>query len=199
MKWALIPLLGGMLATLPSCGNLAASMNSQSFDPSTNPLDSPGSHRRQSAPVDAGPKYTPGSWVEVTDVNASFYRRFPRGTEQPDASFAVGTPLKVVGEKGSYVKVETEGGQIGYVPAIMVADKSAGTQIPIVPTESLPPGPAPIDPVDPGAVPPPTLAPSIDPADDPGISAPEPEVPPISVEEATPPSGPVVPPDPLGE
>lgn len=203
MKRALlIPLVGVAALVLPSCSQVATSLT-QPLDGDFNPLDAPGSRSRK-ASRDAGPKYAAGSWVEVMDANAMFYRKFPKANEQPDSSLRVGTPLKVVGEQGSYVKVETEGGQIGFVPAIMVADKSSAIQVPIVPGTAAP-APTYIDPIDPGATgfsgpaPVPTLPlPGPDlpgpRSDDPPFLAPEPEVPPISVEEAP---APVVPPDPV--
>ena len=79
MKRALlIPLMGATAVAVTSCGNLSSSLNSQNFDPNNNPLDSPGSRNRD-AEIDTGPKYPPGSWVEVTDSNAGLYRREPRG------------------------------------------------------------------------------------------------------------------------
>ncbi|MFP6867215.1 MAG: SH3 domain-containing protein, partial [Roseibacillus sp.] len=138
---------------------------------------------------DTEPKYTPGSYLEVTDTNAVLYRRYPRGNAQPDQNLAMGTQLKVLGEQGSYVKVETEGGQIGFVPDIMVGTRLTGNELPLIPID--PSGQGPIDPS--GLTPLPPLG------GDPGFVAPDPEVPPISVEEApTPDSPPIVPPDPVG-
>ncbi len=192
MKRALqIPLMGAMAVMVSSCGGLATSQGSQNFDPSIDPLDSPG--RRTTKVTE--PKYTPGSYLEVTDTNAVLYRRYPRGNVQPDQSLAMGTQLKVVGEQGSYVKVETEGGQIGFVPAIMVGTRLTGNELPLIPID--PSGQGPIDPIDPSGLTP--LPPGSPLGGDPGFVAPDPEVPPISVEEApTPDSPPIVPPDPVG-
>jgi hypothetical protein len=192
MKYALqIPLMGAMAVLISSCGNLASSLNRQNFDPSTNPLDSPGSGR--SAAVDTGPIYPLGTYVEVTNSNAVIYHRYPKGNAQPDQSLSVGTPLKVVGEKGSYVKVETKTGQIGFVPALMVGAQPAAEELPpLLGIDS-------IDPVDPNGLPAFPLG-----SEDLPFVAPEPEVPPISVEETRGPTPapaplPVVPPDPLSE
>ncbi|MFP6876941.1 MAG: SH3 domain-containing protein [Roseibacillus sp.] len=194
MKRALqIPLMGAMAVMVSSCGGLATSPNSQNFDPSIDPLDSPG--RRTTK--DTEPKYTPGSYLEVTDTNAVLYRRYPRGNAQPDQNLAMGTQLKVLGEQGSYVKVETEGGQIGFVPAIMVGTRLTGNELPLIPID--PSGQGPIDPIDPSGLTP--LPPGPPLGGDPGFVAPDPEVPPISVEEAPTPDSPpppIVPPDPVG-
>ncbi|NIP97123.1 MAG: hypothetical protein GWO24_28300, partial [Akkermansiaceae bacterium] len=160
MKGALeIALIGAVAVTLSSCGDFGL-RSGASFDPSLDPLDSPG-RRKDTGPIDTGPYHTPGSYVQVTDQNAAFYEQYPRGSEQPDRRLVVGTSLKVVGSQGSYVKVETEAGQIGFVPAIMLSERSEGTNLPIVP--AVPGGsgetPAAIDPIDPTPVPSPLPAP----------------------------------------
>ena len=200
MKIALqIALMGVPVLLVASCGNFFAP-KSQTFDPSIDPLDSPGKLKKADQPVDVGPKFTPGSYVEVSDPNAGFYRRHPRGNERPDHRLGMGTPLKVVGEQGSYVKVETEAGLIGYVPAIMVSDKSRSSNVPIAPAPGRTvPVPASIDPIDQVDLAP-LPAPDLDPlpgGNDIPFVAPEPEVPPISVEESPAPAPPIVPPDPV--
>jgi len=180
MKRVIQPfLLGTMGALISSCGGLALSRD---YDSSNNPLDSPGSQRGAEA-INGGPRYAPGSYVEVTDANAGLYRRFPKGDMQPSAKLVPGTQLKVLSEKGSYVKVETESGQIGYVPAIMVSDRVSDSTL--VPLEGTAVVLAPVDPADPESLQP------LSPADASSFVAPEPEVPPISVERSEAP----VPPD----
>jgi hypothetical protein len=161
-----------MGALISSCGGLAPSGD---YDSSTDPLDSPGSQRRAEA-VNGGPRYAPGSYVEVTDANAGLYRRFPKGDMQPSTKLVPGTQLKVLSEKGSYVRVETESGQIGYVPAIMVRDRMADSTL--VPLEGTALPLAPVDSTDLENLPP------LPPADPSSFVAPEPEVPPISVERS---------------
>jgi hypothetical protein len=114
--------------------------------------------------------------VEVTDANAGLYRRFPKGDMQPSTKLVPGTQLKVLSEKGSYVRVETESGQIGYVPAIMVRDRMADSTL--VPLEGTALPLAPVDSTDLENLPP------LPPADPSSFVAPEPEVPPISVERS---------------
>ncbi|MDP7657348.1 MAG: SH3 domain-containing protein, partial [Roseibacillus sp.] len=126
--------------------------------------------------VNGGPRYAPGSYVEVTDANAGLYRRFPKGDMQPSTKLVPGTQLKVLSEKGSYVRVETESGQIGYVPAIMVRDRMADSTL--VPLEGTALPLAPVDSTDLENLPP------LPPADPSSFVAPEPEVPPISVERS---------------
>ena len=166
-----VSVLGMMVALFSSCGNM---YSSRDFDSSTNPLDSPGSQRRGEA-GDDGSGYVPGSYVEVIDPNAGLYLRFPDDRAQPALKLAPGTQLKVLSEKGSYVKVETEAGQIGYVPAIMVNRQSDST---LVPLEGTAVPLAPVDPADPESLQP------LPPADGSSFVAPEPEVAPISEERS---------------
>lgn len=72
-----------------------------------------------------GPTYRPGQWVETVMPNATFFNKMPRGSATADKVLSLGSPLKVISTKDSYLKVELEGGSVGYVPAIMVAEPSA--------------------------------------------------------------------------
>ena len=180
LRVAQIPLCGIAIVLLSSCGGFRSNGN---YDSSMSPLDSPGSQRRGAADEDSS-GFAPGSYVEVTDVNAGLYFRFPGANRQPDETLALGTPLKVINERGSYLRVETASGQIGFVPTIMVSN-SVSSQGVVVPEGTIVPA-TPGDPADP-----PSLGnPSPDPGGNAPFLAPEPEVPPISVERAeTPPPG----------
>lgn len=134
------------------------------LDGSFDPLDSPGSSRN--TPVeDTGPRYQTGQWLETSMPNTAFFPRVPRGNEQPTKTLVSATPLRVLAMEGTYVKVELENGEIGYVPTIMVGEKPSPNEIPIVPVapESL--------------LEPPMVGP--------GGRAPDPEIEPLSVEDAT--------------
>ena len=163
------------MALLSSCGNVASSQN---FDPSTDPLDSPGSQRRGEV-RNEGPRYAPGSYVEVTDANAGLYRRFPDEEAQPSLKLASGMQLKVLKERGSYLQVETASGEIGFVPAIMVNDWGAVSS-PALPEGTLVPV-TPVDPADPLG---PASPASRLPAGNTPFAAPDPEVAPISEERS---------------
>lgn len=137
------------------------------LDGDFNPLDSPGTALGTAAVEDTGPRYQTGQFVETTMPNTAFFNRVPRPNEQPARTLASATPLRVIATQGTYVKVELESGEIGFVPAIMVGEKPSPNEIPIVP-------------VTPGNVlPQPTIGP-----DGTGL-APEPEIEPLSVEDAS--------------
>ena len=159
VKTAIFPLcLGLSSVALVSCGSW-----NQPLDGSYDPLSSPGSQRPGATMDVTGPQYRAGQWLETSTPNTAFFPRSPRGNDQPNKVLPASTPLKVITTEGTYVKVELEDGAIGYVPTIMVAEKPLGTQVPIVPE-------APGNMVNPGAY---------------SGRAPEPEVPPLSVEDAT--------------
>ena len=114
------------------------------------------------------PAYTPGQWLETTLPSTAFFHSIS-ANGQPSKTLPMGTVLKVISTEGTYVQVELESGDVGYVPAIMVAERPAAGQVPIVP----------LGPDD--FVPPPV--PGLGPI--PGVgSAPEPEVSPLDVQPA---------------
>jgi hypothetical protein len=84
--------------------------------------------------VDAtGPSYTPGQWLETTIPSTAFFSDEPKSNEQPRKLLSAGTVLKVISTEGTYVQVELESGDVGYVPAIMVAERPTSGQLPIMP------------------------------------------------------------------
>ena len=158
---ASVILAAGSSLILSSCGDFLASMN-EPLPGGGNALDPPGYESGSPGVEATGPTYAPGEWVETTVPQAALYLRRPKTGDQPAQTLPLGTNARVVSSTGTYVRVELESGVVGYVPEIMVSRKSATAAMPIVPegpTELLPP-PSPLD------------------------LAPEPEVPPISVEEA---------------
>lgn len=159
----LVPLAATSIL-LTSCGGDFLSRMNDPLPGSGNALDPPGFSSGDPVQVVevTGPTYAPGEWVETAVPQAALYARDPKPGDQPAYTLKQGTPLKVVSTSGTYVKVELEEGRIGYVPAIMVSQKPSPNEIPIVPI-----GPEEI------TSPPPVIG-----------GAPEPEVAPISVEDA---------------
>lgn len=124
--------------SLASCGQIASSLQ-QPITSDYNPLDGPSApslRNRSFQPT--GPTYQPGEWVETAMPNSTFFFKIPRGNASADQVLSKGSPLKVISTKGSYVKVELEGGSVGYVPAIMVAEPSTAADT----TPFLPPPPS---------------------------------------------------------
>ena len=114
---------------LSSCAQIATSLQ-QPISSDYNPLDGPNAPRYRNTNKSfqpTGPSYKPGQWVETATPNAAFFYKIPRGNASADQVLSKGSPLKVVSTDGSYLKVELEGGSVGYVPAIMVAEPSSST------------------------------------------------------------------------
>ena len=134
--------------TALSCGSLKK-FNGSLSDSGFNPLSSPGSSSEWIAP--ATPTYKQGQWVVTSTPNATFFKVFPKGSAVADKVLSVETPMKVVSSRETYLKVELDSGDVGYVPEIMVTGRSSavggqpGTEVPNY-------GPVP-SPVEPGIAP----------------------------------------------
>ena len=121
--------------------------------------------RSTSSTVDASAaRYSAGQWVETSMANATFFTQIPKGNATANQVLEAGTPLKVVSAQGTYVKVELESGDVGYVPEMMVAEQAVATDVPIVPL------------IDPSIIGPPPV--------DGQYIAPEPEIPGLGMEGA---------------
>ncbi len=103
-----------------SCGSSSDNISSSStFDP----LEKPGSRSGTSPniiPDSAGPKYTAGQLLQTVIPNAGFYATKPRGNADATSLLKKGTKVKVVSQDASFVKVELEGGQVGFVSSLHV-------------------------------------------------------------------------------
>jgi len=140
---------------LVSCDTLSGPISSGSFDPLTPPgMDSTPDIIEPTSGI------VPGQIAVIALDNAGFFNSKPSGEGDPDKLLSAGTQVKVVSTEGSYLKVELDSGEVGYVPAVMVDDPNAvaspneiqiypapppgGADIPIIPLE-------PADPNDPEA------------------------------------------------
>jgi len=178
---------------LVSCGALK-NMNQPLGDSGYDPLDGPGKTKAGSQPGSVkvtGPKYTPGQWIETAMPNSTFFRTLPKGNATADKVLPAGTPLKFIKTQSSFAKVELNSGDVGFVPAIMVAERRSPGEIPIVPgvpsytgsVSDLPPLPEstgiPADGVSlPSGIAPPPVDGSVPPIVSPDSAAPQPVTPP---------------------
>ncbi|HBE96544.1 MAG TPA: hypothetical protein DDW68_05175 [Verrucomicrobiales bacterium] len=134
MKPRYIFTLGGLTVALVSCGALKNFQQSMGGSTGFDPLAAPGALQKNSAVVvPTAPSYTSGQWVETSMPNATFFRNVPSGNATADKMLAVATPMKVISTSGTYVKVELDSGDVGFVPEIMVAERSAASVAPLVP------------------------------------------------------------------
>jgi hypothetical protein len=168
---------GAASLLLASCGafdNFGKPLSSD-FDP----LNSPGgsSAVQQGAAVVA-PTYKAGQWVETAMANAAFFRSVPKGNARADKVLPAATPMKVVSTKDTYVKVELDSGEIGFVPEIMVLARGAGTPPPLPVAPDYSPVSPPVDPALGTPAPAPAPAPGVPPVV-PVAPSPLPPVPPV--------------------
>jgi hypothetical protein len=72
--------------------------------------------------------YSPGEFVDASVDSASFFVQRPQGNADADKLLAAGTPMKVIQSDSSYVKVELDSGEVGFVPVMMVAKHGASAE-----------------------------------------------------------------------
>jgi|GEM_PF-5048053 len=72
--------------------------------------------------------YSPGEFVDTSVDSASFFVQRPQGNADANKLLAAGTPMKVIQSDSSYVKVELDSGEVGFVPVMMVAKHGASTE-----------------------------------------------------------------------
>ena len=178
MKATSLLTLSGLAILLASCGSLETFNQPLSGNSDFDPLTSPGSSSSRSLVVaPTSPSYAPGQWVETSMDNATFFNSIPKGNAQADKVFPSGTPMKVVSNKGTYVRVELDSGAVGYIPEIMIAERRPASEVPL----TMPVEPAP----DLGSVPP-IIEPDMEsgegiapPPEIPGTPPPVPEIAPL--------------------
>lgn len=149
------------------------------------PLTAPGSGRSTRV---AQTGLRPGSFVRTSIDNAAFFNKRPKGDADADRQLPANTEMKVISDDGSFVKVELNSGEVGYVPSVLVSDQGAAA-IPTVSPDAIqvyPPAPGTLPPglPDDGSL---TIPPVIDP--DAPVNPdlpPVPDVPPVPVEEVPP-------------
>jgi hypothetical protein len=167
--------------SLAGCESFNQPISSGDFDP----LRPPGSNLNTN--TNTGPMFKAGGFVRAAMDSTAFYKTRPKGEADADKLLPRGTPMKVVSVSDSYVKVELDSGEVGFVPTVMVEDPNAaaaaipamnpgeyqvypplggyGEPLPVVPPGEAPPGgaiPTVIDPEAPaGTTPvPPVTTPS---------------------------------------
>lgn len=138
-----VPVLGVFLA---GCDAINRPLGSGGdFDP----LNAPGGGTHVNV-VDANSNsFRPGQFVKTAMDNAAFFKQRPKGDADADRLLKANTPMKVVSTDGSYLKVELDSGEVGYVPSVMVVDQAA-VDVPMngaMQVAPLPQGATPKDPV----------------------------------------------------
>lgn len=162
---------------LSACETFNQPISSGDFDP----LKTPGSNANLS--TSNRPLFSAGQFVTAAVQNTAFFKNKPKGEMDADKLLPRGTSMKVISLTDTYVKVELDSGEIGYVPSVMVEDPRAATNtlVPTNPNEFQiyppPTGVAPLPPVKPGEQPPDGAIPAVI---DPDAPAPNPPIPPVT-------------------
>lgn len=178
-----IPALSAIAAvSLVACDTMNTPINSGGFDP----LSAPGSERGKS--LTAAPTFSAGEFVRASMDNTAFFKAKPNGDADADRLLARGTSMKVISNSGSYVKVELDSGDIGFVPSVMLENPNATPPAPMPGTNEYqvyPPLPGsgavqPLPPIDPGGLPPEGAIPTVIDPDAPSTNTPVPPVTPTT-------------------
>ena len=151
MKAPSLLTLGGLSLVLVSCGTFKNLNQPLSGSSDFDPLSAPGANSGESLLVaPTPPRYSPGQWVETSMDNATFFAVIPTGSARADRVLPSGTPMKVISNKGTYVRVELDSGSVGYVPEIMIAERRSANEVPLtgpeVPLPDLGSVPPPVEP-----------------------------------------------------
>ncbi|MEY3897589.1 MAG: hypothetical protein RLZZ214_3110, partial [Verrucomicrobiota bacterium] len=199
-----ISAIGAM--SLVACDTMTGPITSGGYDP----LLPAGSSGGSAINRNAATTFSAGQFVRASMDNTAFFKTRPTGEADADKLLKRGTSMKVISISNSYVKVELDSGEIGYVPSVMLEDPNAvpqtlttapgeyqvypplpgsgiGQPLPALDPAGLPPEGAIPTVIDPDAPANPTAVPPVTPTTD-DFAAP---VPPIEPKvEATPPPSP---------
>ena len=125
MAYALImkifPIVAGFAAfAVIGCEDFNRPFSSAGFDP----LSAPGGTAGEAPPpMDDG--FKPGQFVTAMMPNTAFFLKKPGADAEADRLLSRGASMKVVANSGSFLKVELDSGEVGFVPSIMVEDPNA--------------------------------------------------------------------------
>lgn len=104
---------------MASCESMNRPIHAGNFDP----LSPPGAGESRLAM--AGPGFKTGGFVTAVMDNTAFFSKRPQGDADADKLLPRSTSMKVISADHSYVKVELDSGEVGWVPTVMVEDPSA--------------------------------------------------------------------------
>ncbi len=105
---------------LTACDTMTRPINSSGdFDP-LRPPGSGSNHIAANAVV-----FSAGQFVRAILDNTAFFKTKPTGDADANKLLPRGTSMKVISTSGSFVKVELDSGEVGFVPTVMVEDPKA--------------------------------------------------------------------------
>lgn len=108
--------------SLAACDTMTGPITRGGYDP----LLPAGSSNAPTQTV--GPAFSAGQFVRASMDNTAFFKTRPSGDADADRLLKRGTSMKVISTANSYVKVELDSGEIGFVPSVMLEDPNAAPQ-----------------------------------------------------------------------
>ncbi len=108
-------LVSPVFLMLVACESMNSPLPTSEFDP----LNTPGSGMNSNSESSSG--LQPGQFVSAAINNTTFYLKRPKGTEDADKLLTQGTQMKIVSADTSFVKVELDSGEVGFVPTAMIS------------------------------------------------------------------------------
>jgi hypothetical protein len=186
-----IPAISAIAAMgLVACDTMTGPITRGGYDPLLPAGSSGGAASSQNATT----TFSAGQFVRASMDNTAFFKSRPAGDADADKLLRRGTSMKVISISNSYVKVELDSGEIGFVPAVMLEDPNALPQpLTTAPGEYqvYPPLPGtgigqPLPPLDPAGLPPEGAIPTVIDPDAPATPTPVPPVTPTTENFATP-------------
>jgi hypothetical protein len=105
--------------SLAGCETFNQPISGGDFDP----LRPPGSNINLN--TNTAPMFKAGQFVRAAMDSTAFYKNRPKGEADADKLLPRGTSMKVISVSDSYVKVELDSGEVGFVPTVMVEDPNA--------------------------------------------------------------------------
>ena len=103
---------------LAACDTMTRPITNGEFDP----LRPPGSGRSNTNP---GVTFSAGQFVRASMDNTAFFKSRPKGDMDADKLITRGSSMKVISQNDSYVKVELDSGEVGFVPSVMLENPNA--------------------------------------------------------------------------
>lgn len=155
------------LLSLPALGLILASCETGGpINSGFDPLNAAGGAGAQTNVVSTD--YQTGEFVIASMSNTGFFKRRPEGDAVADKLLDANTPMKVIKDEGSFIKVELDSGEVGYVNTVQVIHEGqaaaypGGSEVQVYPPlEGT--GTIPLDPVEPGMDDAPMVPTDIDP------------------------------------
>jgi len=118
----ILPVCAIASLSLAACNNGSSPITRGGYDP----LLTAGSNNTP-AP-NAQITFTAGQFVRAAMDNTAFFKTRPNGTVDADKLLSRSTSMKVISNNDSYLKVELDSGEIGFVPTVMLEDPNVAPQ-----------------------------------------------------------------------